>query len=155
MVFKNSKNLLLAIAAILVIIISFSIYFTHYASSNNSGGGGKVVESIDIQNNALTGYFNSIYNSQVSSIEEKYRTGAISTEERDKQLNAVLKNREITLKTLNKLENAKKDIFTGNITKQDILIRIKSFDDLDSDIKEEINATLNGYDQTLPSPGQL
>lgn len=153
MVFKNSKNLFLATAAVIVILVSLSMYLTHTLSSNNNFTGGKVLESIDIQNNALTGYFNSIYNSQVSSIEEKYRTGTISSEERNKQLNAVLKNREITLKTLNKFENTKKDIFMGNITKQDILTRITSFDELDSDVRDEINATLNGYDQTLTSTG--
>lgn len=153
MVSKNNKKLLIAAAAILMITLSLSIYLTYYTPSNKLDDSGKVVESINIQNDALTNYFNSIYNSQLNSIENKYSSGTISSEERDKQLNAVLKNREITLKTLNKLENAKKNIFTGNITKQDIFVRIKSMDDLDSDIKDEINATLNGYDQTLSNQG--
>ena len=46
----------------------------------------------------------------------KYDEGVISREERDKQLNAVIKNRELTVNTLNKLSDTKKDIFTGNIT---------------------------------------
>ena len=104
-----------------------------------------MVDSVNIQNNVLTDYFNSLYDSQVYDIEVKYNEGSISREERDKQLNAVTKNRELTVNTLNKLSNAKKDIFTGNITRQDILLRLKSFNDIDSDIKTELNATLNGY----------
>lgn len=155
MVFKNSKSIFIAIAALLVITVSFLLYLTNDTPLNKLGNGNKIVESIDIQNNALTNYVNSIYNSQVTSIQQRYSAGEISNEEMDKQLNAVIKNREITLNTLNKLEKAKKDIFTGNITRQDILIRINSFDDFDSDIKAEINATLNGYDESVSDPSQI
>jgi hypothetical protein len=122
--FKNSKNLLLVGAALLVILVSFIIYSTHDTFQYSSGSfisfdqfhDTKVVESIDIQNNVLSNYFNSIYDSQLSDIEAKYDEGVISREERDKQLNAVIKNRELTVNTLNKLSDTKKDIFTGNIT---------------------------------------
>lgn len=150
--FKNSKNLLLVGAALLVILVSFIIYSTHDTFQYSSGSfisfdqfhDTKVVESIDIQNNVLSNYFNSIYDSQLSDIEAKYDEGVISREERDKQLNAVIKNRELTVNTLNKLSDTKKDIFTGNITKQDILLHINSFSNINSDIKSDINDTLYG-----------
>lgn len=150
---KNKKILLLVVVAVMVIAVSFLLYLTHdmlpYIGENSSNfKQGKseqlIVESVDIQNNVLTNYFNSLYDSQISDIKSKYNAGTISPEERDKQLNAVTKNRELTVNTLNKLSSAKKDIFTGNITKQDILIRINSFNDIDLDIKSELNATLNG-----------
>jgi hypothetical protein len=149
----RSKNGLLILAALLIIVVSTVLYLTNASPSSsesiihseNESGGSIMVESVNIQNNVLTDYFNSLYDSQVYDIEVKYNEGSISREERDKQLNAVTKNRELTINTLNKLSNAKKDIFTGNITRQDILLRLKSFNDIDSDIKTELNATLNGY----------
>lgn len=138
----------------MVIAVSFLFYLNHEAMPYSSGSPTNlnqndnehnIIDSIDIQNNVLTNYFNSLYDSQLSDIESKYNNGSISTEERDKQLNAIIKNRELTITTLNKLSNAKKDIFTGNISKQDILIRINSFKDINSDIKTQLNATLNGY----------
>ena len=135
----------------MVIGLSF-LFFTHEISGSegiitfeDDKDGQNFVESMDRQNNVLINYFNSLYDSQVLDIEAKYSEGVISPEEMDKQLNAVIKNRELTINTLNKLSNARKDILTGNITKQDILIRINSFNDIDSDIKTELNATLNGY----------
>ena len=150
--FKNTKNLLFVVVAVLVIVVSFIIYSSHDTSQYSSGSfinlnqvhGTKIVESIDIQNNVLTNYFNSLYGSQVSDIEAKYNDELISSEERDKQLNAVIKNRELTVNTINKLSDTKKYIFLGNITKQDILLHINSFSDFNSEIKSEINATLNG-----------
>ena len=150
--FKNSKNLLLIAAAVLVILVSFIIYSTHDTSQYSGGGfvsfdqfhDTKVVESINIQNDVLNNYFNSIYDSQLSDIESKYNEGFISQEERNKQFNAVIKNRELTVNTLNKLSDTKKDIFTGNITKQDILFHINSFSNINSDIKSDINDTLYG-----------
>lgn len=149
----RSKNWFLIAVAVLIIAVSSVLYLTNDSpsssesiiNSENSSGISRMVESINIQNNVLTDYFNSLYDSQVYDIEVKYNEGSMSSEERDKQLNAVIKNRELTVNTLNKLSNAKKDIFTGNITKKDILLRFKSFSDLDSDIKIELNATLNGY----------
>lgn len=150
---KNSKNLLIVVIALFVILVSLITYFVHdysvYTSKivNNFVDGSNntnVVESIDIQNNVLTGYVNSLYNSQVDSIELKYNSGTISLEEKNKQLTAVIKNRDITINTLNKLDNAKKDIFTGNINQSDILIRVNSFSSFNSDLKTEINAALNG-----------
>lgn len=152
--FKNSRNIILLIVALMVIAVSFLFYLNHEAMHYSSGSltnlnqndnEHNIIDSIDIQNNVLTNYFNSLYDSQLSDIESKYNNGSISTEERDKQLNAIIKNRELTITTLNKLSNAKKDIFTGNISKQDILIRINSFKDINSDIKTQLNATLNGY----------
>ena len=149
--FKNRKICSLIAAALLVIGLSF-LFFTHEISGSDGiitfeddKDGQNFVESMDRQNNVLINYFNSLYDSQVLDIEAKYSEGVISPEEMDKQLNAVIKNRELTINTLNKLSNARKDILTGNITKQDILIRINSFNDIDSDIKTELNATLNGY----------
>jgi hypothetical protein len=150
--FKNTKNLLLVVVAVLVIVVSFIIYSSHNTSPYSNGSfinlnqvhGTKIVESIDIQNNVLINYFNSLYGSQVSDIDTKYNDGLISSEERDKQLNAVIKNRELTVNTINKLSDTKKYIFMGNITKQDILLHINSFSDFNSEIKSEINATLNG-----------
>jgi hypothetical protein len=151
---KNSKNLLLVVLAGLIIVGSFIFYLNHDFSFGRSdtfsnimpgSSGTDFINSIDIQNNVLTNYFNSMYNSQISSINTKYNDGSISSEEKDKQLNAVIKNRDVTINTLNKLSNAKKDIFTGNITQKDILIRIGSMKDINSDIKSELNATLNGY----------
>ena len=149
--FKNRKFCSLIAAALLVIGLSF-LFFTHEISGSDGiitfeddKDGQNFVESMDRQNNVLVNYFNSLYDSQVLDIKAKYSEGVISPEEMDKQLNAVIKNRELTINTLNKLSNARKDILTGNITKQDILIRINSFNDIDSDIKTELNATLNGY----------
>ena len=148
--FKNRKFCSLIAAALLV--IGLFLFFTHEISGSDGiitfeddKDGQNFVESMDRQNNVLINYFNSLYDSQVLDIEAKYSEGVISPEEMDKQLNAVIKNRELTINTLNKLSNARKDILTGNITKQDILIRINSFNDIDSDIKTELNATLNGY----------
>jgi len=152
--FKNSRNIILLVIALMVIAVSFLFYLNPEAmpysdgsltNLNQNGNEHKIIDSIDIQNNVLTNYFNSLYDSQLSDIESKYNNGTISSEERDKQLNAIIKNRELTITTLNKLSNAKKDIFTGNISKQDILIRINSFKDINSDIKTQLNDTLNGY----------
>ena len=152
--FKNSRNIILLFVALMVILVS-SLFYLNQEAMHSGGGsltnlnqnanGYRIIDSIDIQNNVLTNYFNSLYDSQLSDIESKYNNGTISSEERDKQLNAIIKNRELTINTLNKLSNAKKDIFTGNISKQDILIRINSFKDINSDIISEVNATLNGY----------
>jgi hypothetical protein len=150
--FKNSKNLLLLCVIILIIAVSV-IYTTHYKSSNNSvsiinfdqGDNTTIINSINIQNNVLNSYFNSLYESQISSINAKYSEGLISGEERDKQLNAVIKNSELTNETLTKLSNTKKILFSGNISKQDILINNNSFSDVKSDIRNEINDTLYGY----------
>ena len=151
---KNSKNLLIMVIALFVIATSLITYFVHDYSiysdkaltnfidySNNTN----VIESIDIQNNVLTNYVNSLYNSQVNSIKSKYNSGTLSLEEKNKQLSAVLKNRDMTINTLNKIDAAKKDLFTGNINQTDILIRLNSFSSFNSDLKTEINSTLNGY----------
>ena len=152
--FKNSKNILFVCIAVLVVTVAFLLYLTQdmisYSNGNlinteKTSNELKIVDSIEIQNNALNNYINSLYNSQVNTIEDKYSKGSISLEEKDKQLNAVIKNRELAINTLNKISNAQKNIFTGNISKQDILIRINSFKDINSDIKTELNATLNGY----------
>jgi UDP-galactopyranose mutase len=150
--FKNSKNLLLLCVIVLIIAVSL-IYSTHYKSSNNGDSiininqvnNITIINSINIQNNVLSNYFNSLYESQISSIDTKYSEGLISREERDKQLNAVIKNSELTNETLTKLANAKKVVFTGNVSTQDILIHNNSFSDIKSDIKDEINDTLYGY----------
>lgn len=152
--FKNSKNILFVCIAVLVVTVAFLLYLTQdmisYSNGNlinteKTSNELKIVDSIEIQNNALNNYINSLYNSQVTIIDDKYSKGSISLEEKDKQLNAVIKNRELAINTLNKISNAQKNIFTGNISKQDILIRINSFKDINSDIKTELNATLNGY----------
>ena len=150
--FKNSKNLLLLCVIVLIIAVSV-IYTTHYNSSNNSvsiinfdqGDNITIINSINIQNDVLSNYFNSLYESQISSINAKYSEGLISGEERDKQLNAVIRNSELTNETLIKLSNTKKILFSGNISEQDILINNSSFSDVKSDIKNEINDTLYGY----------
>jgi hypothetical protein len=129
------------------------IYTTHYNSSNNGvsiinfdqGDNITIINSINIQNDVLSNYFNSLYESQITSINEKYSEGLISGEERDKQLNAVIRNSELTNETLTKLSNTKKILFSGNISEQDILINNSSFSDVKSDIKNEINDTLYGY----------
>jgi hypothetical protein len=143
---KNNQNILLVGAAVLVILMSFILYLTHITEPNTSNldqvYDTNIIQSVDIQNNTLSNYFNSLYDSQISDIEAKYTRGLISQEERDKQLNAVIKNRDLTIKTLNRLSYTKKQVFMGNVTKQDILIRIQSFADINSDLKNEINATL-------------
>ncbi len=148
--FKNSKNILFVCVAVMVVTVAFLLYFTQdmifYSNGNlinteKTSSELKIVDSIEIQNNALNNYINSLYNSQVTIIEDKYSKGSISLEEKNKQLNAVIKNRELAINTLNKISNAQKNIFTGNISKQDILIRINSFKDINSDIKTELNAT--------------
>jgi len=150
---KNSKNLLIMVFALFVIVLSLITYLVHDYSINtgktiskfiDSSNDTNVVESIDIQNNVLTDYVNSLYNSQVNSIESKYNSGTLSLEERNKQLTAVQKNRDVTIKTLNKIDAAKKDIFTGKINQSDILIRVNSFSSFNYDLKTEINSTLNG-----------
>jgi|GEM_PF-2100207 len=151
---KNSKNLLIIAIALSVIVLSLITYLVHDYSINTGKTINKfidgpndtnVIESIDIQNSVLTDYVNSLYNSQVNSIESKYNSGTLSLEEKNKQLSAVLKNRDLTINTLNKIDTAKKDIFTGNINQSDILIRLNSFSSFNSDLKTEINSTLNGY----------
>ena len=150
--FKNSRNLLLLCIIVTIIVVSI-VYSTHYKSSNNNGSiinfdladNITIINSINIQNNVLSNYFNSLYESQISSINTKYSDGLISNEEKNKQLNAVMKNSELTNETLNKLSNTKKVIFTGNVSKEDILIHNDSFSDVKSDIKNEINQTLYGY----------
>ncbi|ADZ09284.1 hypothetical protein Metbo_1037 [Methanobacterium lacus] len=151
---KNSKNLLIMVIALFVIAASFITYFVHdysiytdktFTNFIDSSNDTNVIESIDIQNSVLTDYVNSLYNSQVDSIESKYNSGTISLEEKNKQLNAVLKNRDMTVHTINKIDTAKKDVFEGKINQSDILIRINSFSSFNSDLKTEINETLNGY----------
>lgn len=150
--FKNIKNLLLICVMVLIIAVSV-IYTTHYNSSNNSvriinfdqGDNITIINSINIQNNVLNNYFNSLYESQISSINTKYSEGLISGEERNKQLNAVIKNSELTNETLTKLSNTKKILFSGNLSRQDISINNSSFSDVKSDIRNEINDTLYGY----------
>jgi hypothetical protein len=151
---KNSKNLLIMVIALFVIAASLITYFVHdysiYTDKTltnfiDSSNDTNVIESIDIQNSVLTDYVNSLYNSQVDSIESKYNSGTISLEEKNKQLNAVLKNRDMTVHTINKIDTAKKDVFEGKINQSDILIRINSFSSFNSDLKTEINETLNGY----------
>ena len=150
--FKNSRNLLLLCVIVTIIVVSI-IYSTHYKSSNNSGSiinfdqtdNITIINSINIQNNVLSNYFNSLYESQISSINTKYSDGLISNEEKNKQLTAVMKNSELTNEALNKLSNTKKVIFTGNVSKEDILIHNSPFSDVKSDIKDEINQTLYGY----------
>ncbi len=151
---KNSKNLLIMVIALLVIAASLITYFVHdysiYTGNTltnfiDSSNDSNVIEFIDIQNSVLTDYVNSLYNSQVNSIESKYSSGTISLEEKNKQLNAVLKNRDMTVHTINKIDDAKKDVFEGKINQSDILIRINSFSSFNTDLKTEINETLNGY----------
>ena len=150
--FKNSKNLLLLGVIVLIIALSFT-YASHYNLSNNSESiinfdhedNTTIINSINIQNNTLSNYFNSLYQSQIDSINTKYSEGLISTEEKDKQLNAVITNSELTNETLIKLSNTKKIILSGNVSKQDILIDNDSFSDMKLDIKNEINQTLYGY----------
>ena len=149
--FKNSKNLLLLSVIILIIAVSFT-YASHYNSSNNNesiinfdhGDNTTIINSINIQNNTLKNYFNSLYQSQIDSINTKYSEGLISTEEKNKQLNAVIKNSKLTNETLTKLSNTKKILFSGNVSKQDILLDNDSFSDMKLDIKNEINETLYG-----------
>jgi hypothetical protein len=142
------------VIALFVIVVSLITYMVHDYSiytgktinkfidgSNDTN----VIESIDIQNNVLTDYVNSLYNSQVDSIESKSNSGKISLEEKNKQLNAVLKNRDMTIHALNKIDTAKNDVFEGNINQSDILIRIDSLSSFNLDLKTEINETLNGY----------
>lgn len=147
---KNSKNLLLIGIIILIIAVSF-VYLNHKTSNESIGlnqieqDNGTIINSINVQNNVLSNFFNSLYESQISNINSKYNDGSISSEEKDKQLNAVIKNSILTNLTLNKLSNTKRDIFTGNINKQDILVHTTSIEDINSDIKNEINDTLYGY----------
>ena len=137
---------MIVLSLITYLINDSSVYTSKtFTNSIDVSNGTDVVESIDIQSNVLNNYVNSLYNSQVTSIESKYNAGTISFEEKNKQLNAVLKNRDMTISTLNKIRNAKKDIFTGNISQKDVLIHINSFTDFNSDLKTEINETLNGY----------
>jgi hypothetical protein len=147
---KNSKNLLLIGIFILIIAVTF-VYLTHKTSNesisfiNIEQDNGTIINSINVQNNVLSNFFNSLYESQISNINSKYNEGTISSEEKDKQLNAVIKNSVLTNVTLNKLTNTKRDIFTGNIYKQDILVHNNSLGDINSDIKNEFNDTLYGY----------
>jgi hypothetical protein len=147
---KNSKNLLLIGIFILIIAVTF-VYLTHKTSDesisfiNIEQDNGTIINSITVQNNVLSNFFNSLYESQISNINSKYNEGTISSEEKDKQLNAVIKNSVLTNVTLNKLTNTKRDIFTGNIYKQDILVHNNSLGDINSDIKNEFNDTLYGY----------
>ena len=150
--FKNSKNLLLLGVIVLIIAVSFT-YASHYNSANKSesiinfdlGDNATIINSINIQNTTLSNYFNSLYQSQIDSINTKYSEGLISTEEKNKQLNAVIKNSELTNETLTKLSNTKKILFSGNVSKKDILIDNDSFSDMKLDIKNEINETLYGF----------
>jgi hypothetical protein len=147
---KNSKNLLSIGIIILVIIMAF-VYLNHKETNESIGlnqieqDNGTIINSINVQNIVLSNFFNSLYESQISNINSKYNEGSISSEEKDKQLNAVIKNSMLTNITLNKLANTKRDIFTGNINKEDIMVHKASLEDINSDIKTEINETFYGY----------
>ncbi|UTB32930.1 MAG: hypothetical protein NKF70_01215 [Methanobacterium sp. ERen5] len=88
---KNSKNLLIMVIALCVIAASLITYFVHdysiYTGKTltkfiDSPNDTDVIGSIDIQNSVLIDYANSLYNSQVDSIESKYNSGTISMEEK-------------------------------------------------------------------------
>ena len=75
---KNRKNLLL-LGVIILIIVSV-IYLANNKSSNNSGSilnfdqsdNSTLINSINIQNNVLSEFFNTVYESQISTINAKF-----------------------------------------------------------------------------------
>jgi len=147
--YLKNRNLLLILVGILVIIIALLPYFVSQLSENQSSkiignNDQNIIQSINFQNNFLINYFNSRYNAQISDINNKYLTGRISSEEKNKQLSAVSANHEFTINVLNKFSTTNKKLLVGNITKEDILIKFNSTDDLKTDIKTELNASLYG-----------
>ncbi len=142
--YSKNRNILLAVVAIVVILVVLSPHATEQLMGNvDNSNDHETFGAIDLQNNYLVNYFNSRYNAQVSEINTQFSMGRISAAERNKQLNAVADNYRLTINTLSKLSAANNDILTGNITKQDIINKLDSINDLNSDIKYELNASLN------------
>ena len=153
--FNNKKFLIILVCAVIVVAVPFFFHLKQGISLNDNESlilpvehledQQKSVQSIDQQNTLLTDYFASLYQSQKSSIENRYNQGSISQQEMDKELVAVQNNNAVTINTLNKLTEVKKQFVTGNITKEDFIIQLTSLEDINSDLKTEIQAALNGY----------
>ncbi|MEN6572877.1 hypothetical protein [Methanobacterium aggregans] len=148
--FKNRMNWLLVAVATLVILIPAFFHLTGFNAPETDLSGNVLLDDkslnhfMDQQNNYLENYFNSVYKSQKSQIERKYSSGSISREERDKELESIQDNLNVTIKTLNSLTDFRKDIFSGNDTNKSILTHFKSLKNVNIDLKTEFRETLNG-----------
>jgi hypothetical protein len=150
--FKNRRNWLLVAVAVAVISLPVFFHLTDFSlhEKDNSidiildENNAKINHFMDDQNTYLENYFNSIYTSQKSEIEKKYSSGSISSEERDKELESIQDNLNVTLKALNGITNFRKDIFSTNDTDGSVLTHLNSLKNVNSDLKTEFKATLNG-----------
>ena len=153
--FNNKKILILVVCIAIVVAVPFFFHLKHGISPNDTEalilpvehveGQQNSIQSVDKQDTILNDYFNSLYQSQRSDIENRYKQGSISQKEMNKELIAVENNNNVTVRTLDKLAEIKTQFATGNITKEDFLTEITSLKDINSDLKTEIHAVLNGY----------
>jgi len=150
--FKNRRNWLLVAVAVVVILLAAVFHLTDFSlhEKDNSidiildENNAKINHFMDDQNTYLENYFNSIYTSQKSEIEKKYSSGTISSEERDKELASIQDNHDVSIKALNGITNFRKDIFSTNDTDGSLLTHLNSLKNVNSDLKTEFKATLNG-----------
>ena len=153
--FNNKKILILVVCIAIVVAVPFFFHLKHGISPNDNESlilpvehvedQQNSIQSVDKQDTLLNDYFNSLYQSQRSDIENKYKQGSISQKEMNKELIAVENNNNVTVRTLDELAEIKTQFATGNITKEDFLTQIASLKDINSDLKTEIHAVLNGY----------
>ena len=150
--FKNRRNWLLVAVAVAVILLPATFHLTDFSLQEKDNSidiimdenNAKINHFMDDQNTYLENYFNSIYTSQKSEIDKKYSSGTISSKERDKELASIQDNLNVTLKALNGITNFRKDIFSTNDTDESILTHLNSLKNINSDLKTEFKATLNG-----------
>lgn len=149
--FKNRRNwLLVAVAVVVILPAVFHLTDFSLQEKDNSidiimdENNAKINHFMDDQNTYLENYFNSVYTSQKSEIEKKYSSGTISSEERNKELASIQDNLDVTLKALNGITSFRKDIFSTNDTDGSVLTHLNSLKNVNSDLKTEFQATLNG-----------
>ena len=139
--FKNRRNWLLVAVAVVVILLPAVFHLTDFSLHEKDN-------SIDIildENNAKINDFMDDQNtSQKSEIDKKYSSGTISSEERDKELASIQDNHDVSIKALNGITNFRKDIFSTNDTDGSLLTHLNSLKNVNSDLKTEFKATLNG-----------
>jgi len=150
--FKNRRNWLLVAVAVVVILLPAAFHLTDFSLQEKDNSidvildenNAKINHFMDDQNTYLVNYFNSVYTSQKSEIEKKYSSGTISSKERDKELASIQDNLNVTLKALNGITDFRKDIFSTNDTDGSVITHLNSLKNVNSDLKTEFQATLNG-----------
>jgi hypothetical protein len=149
----NGKDLILLICAVTVLVLPLFFHLTYGISPITTETllyhieheNPEDADYVNTQNNLLGNYFNSVYDSQVSNVECKYKNGVISQKEMDKELNSIQNNNHTTTRVLNDLNEFNIDLTTRNITKEDFLIQKSSLKYINSDLKTEVHSVLEGY----------